>query len=245
MLREKTLLAERDTFQQSEEAQSRFWQSLDVSPRIKDELRDEIRISLFCYPDNQVFSLLSDWAAGEYPVLCCVPEGVASAALARFFGQQDSLEGALKFGESRRKGALEVRILPFLSQDQYDHLLWACDCNFVRGEDSFVRAQWAARSFVWQIYPQDENTHHLKLDAFLDLYCLEWVQSGSLKTAENLRNLWKNWNAEGHIDHEAVGWADFWAHREAMEQQAVKWGQQRLENGDLAVNLVTFCGDKL
>jgi hypothetical protein len=35
-------------------------------------------------------------------------------------------------------------------------LLWLCDLNFVRGEDSFVRAQWAARPLVWQIYPQQE-----------------------------------------------------------------------------------------
>jgi hypothetical protein len=57
--------------------------------------------------------------------------------------------------------------LPFLPQVRYDELLWACDLNFVRGEDSFVRAQWAAKPFVWQIYPQAEDAHRVKLDAFL------------------------------------------------------------------------------
>src|SRR5690242_19650822 len=32
---------------------------------------------------------------------------------------------------------------PFVPQDRYDEVLWSCDVNFVRGEDSFVRAQWA------------------------------------------------------------------------------------------------------
>ena len=50
-------------------------------------------------------------------------------------------------------------MLPLLTQRDYDHLLWACDLNFVRGEDSFVRAQWAGAPFVWQIYPQDDGAH--------------------------------------------------------------------------------------
>ena len=49
---------------------------------------------------------------------------------------------------------LTVRVLPFVPQAEYDRLLWACDVNIVRGEDSFVRAQWANRPFAWHIYPQ-------------------------------------------------------------------------------------------
>ncbi len=58
--------------------------------------------------------------------------------------------------------------LPHLPQTDFDHLLWACDLNFVRGEDSLVRALWAGKPFVWQIYPQDDDAHHAKLGAFLD-----------------------------------------------------------------------------
>jgi uncharacterized repeat protein (TIGR03837 family) len=74
---------------------------------------------------------------------------------------------SLGSGDIIRRGRLEVRILPFVEQDRYDCLLWLCDLNFVRGEDSFVRAQWAARPLVWQIYPQQEAAHLIKLDAFL------------------------------------------------------------------------------
>ena len=34
--------------------------------------------------------------------------------------------------------------LPWLTQADYDHLLWSCELNFVRGEDSLVRACWAS-----------------------------------------------------------------------------------------------------
>ena len=68
-----------------------------------------------------------------------------------------------------RRGALTVRVLPFIPQPDYDQLLWSCDLNFVRGEDSFVRAQWAGKPFIWHIYPQDENLHHKKLKAFVGL----------------------------------------------------------------------------
>jgi len=43
-------------------------------------------------------------------------------------------------GTPVRRGQLALHAIPFLAQDRYDELLWACDLNFVRGEDSFVRA---------------------------------------------------------------------------------------------------------
>ena len=67
-------------------------------------------------------------------------------------------------------GQLQVLPFDFLPQDDFDRLLWRCDINFVRGEDSFVRAQWAGKPFVWQIYPQAEQAHLVKLDAFLARY---------------------------------------------------------------------------
>ena len=63
-------------------------------------------------------------------------------------------------------GQLHISQLPYLSQTDFDHLLWACDFNFVRGEDSLVRALWAGQPFGWHIYPQDDNAHHDKLLAF-------------------------------------------------------------------------------
>ncbi|MFC3217280.1 elongation factor P maturation arginine rhamnosyltransferase EarP [Comamonas sp. JC664] len=73
----------------------------------------------------------------------------------------------------------QVQLLLPCSQPEFDEMLWSCDLNFVRGEDSLVRALWAGQPFVWQIYPQGVNAHHAKLEAFLD-----WLDApGSLRQA--------------------------------------------------------------
>src|SRR5436190_1180092 len=69
--------------------------------------------------------------------------------------------------QSLTRGRLTLATLPFVTQDDYDRLLWHCDVNIVRGEDSFVRAQWAAQPFVWHIYPQADDAHRVKLEEFL------------------------------------------------------------------------------
>ncbi len=57
--------------------------------------------------------------------------------------------------------------LPWLTQTDFDHLLWSSDLAFVRGEDSLVRAIWAAVPFVWQAYPQHDGAHATKVRALL------------------------------------------------------------------------------
>ena len=84
-----------------------------------------------------------------------------------------------------RSSKLSISYLPYLPQTGFDALLWACDLNFVRGEDSLVRALWAGQPFIWQIYPQDDNAHHAKLHAFLD-----WLQA-----PPSLRHYHQVWNA--------------------------------------------------
>jgi uncharacterized repeat protein (TIGR03837 family) len=66
----------------------------------------------------------------------------------------------------------QLHAMPALTQRDFDHLLWSCGLNCVRGEDSLVRALWAGQPFVWHIYPQHDDAHHANLDAFLD-----WLQA--------------------------------------------------------------------
>ena len=83
------------------------------------------------------------------------------------------------------KQNVTVRLVPFLSQSNYDRLLWACDLNFVRGEDSWIRAIWASKPFIWQPYIQTEETHIKKMRAFLAAYshnAPEEIQSLLLNT---------------------------------------------------------------
>jgi uncharacterized repeat protein (TIGR03837 family) len=133
-------------------------------------------VSLFCY-DNPALPQLLDTLAGE-PTLLLATAGAAAA----------QVQAAL--GPSLVRGPLRAATLPYLPQTEYDFLLAASELNFVRGEDSFVRAQWAAQPFVWQIYPQDDGAHAAKLGAFLDRF-LAGAPTG---LATRLRSLWARWN---------------------------------------------------
>lgn len=62
-----------------------------------------------------------------------------------------------------------VKRAPWVSQADFDGLLWLCGIVIVRGEDSFVRAQLAGIPFFWHIYPQADAIHLKKLQAFLSL----------------------------------------------------------------------------
>jgi len=104
--------------------------------------------------------------------------------------------------------------------------------NFVRGEDSFVRAQWADRPFVWHIYPQDKNLHHKKLRAFLDRY----ASTGTDRLAE----LWLSWNGARESGDVAALWPQLQADLSAIARRCPDWRHTVLANGDLASNLLKF-----
>jgi uncharacterized repeat protein (TIGR03837 family) len=89
-----------------------------------------------------------------------------------------------------KPAGLRVIELPWLTQTDFDRLLWSCDLNAVRGEDSFVRAQWAAKPMLWQIYPQRDGVHAAKLRAWLDLL----LQGQQTAQAEEIRRLHLAWN---------------------------------------------------
>ncbi len=133
---------------------------------------------------------------------------------------------------------LSVLPFAFLPQDEYDRLLWRCDVNFVRGEDSFVRAQWAGRPFVWQIYQQQEAAHLVKLEAFLDIYASELKPSAASATL----NLFRAWNSGGDLRQP---WADFLTARSEIARHSKAWAIHLAQNPNLAESLVKFCAAKV
>ncbi len=231
LLAEQGLAQARDRFRRSAAEQARLWEALGVpAPRA-----GEMQVSLFCYPHDGVAALLRAWAAGRSPARCLVAEGTATTALSAFFGAE-----CLAPGTTLRKANLEVRIFPFLDQDRYDRLLWGCDLNLVRGEDSFVRGQWAARPLLWQIYPQEEGAHWPKLEAFLGLYC----QGLPAETAAALTSFWRAWN-KGDAAQVEAGWSGFCAHRLELQAHALRWAEQLAGAGNLANSLAQFCDNLL
>jgi uncharacterized repeat protein (TIGR03837 family) len=229
LLREAGLLEAVHAFQASAEAQSAFWLELGVPPRKAEELR----ISLFGYENRASAGLLRQWADAPMPVRCLLPAGRLAEDVLHFFGRAD-----LAPQRPLQRGRLTVHCLPMLSQDRYDRLLWACDCNFVRGEDSFVRAQWAGRPLVWQAYPQEGGAHRAKIEAFLSRYGAGLPEP----VARDQHRLWTAWN---ETDAAAIDWWAWWRHRPTLEAHARRWSEHLGALGDLAGNLVRFCRERL
>lgn len=88
--------------------------------------------------------------------------------------------------------------IPMTLRD-YDELLWLCDENLVRGEDSLSRAVLTGKPFLWQAYPQEDDAHHIKVEALLQQICPETESDRQLLTEHffllNTQNIfdWRGW----------------------------------------------------
>lgn len=210
---------------------SRFWASLGMPMPSSDAAV----VSLFGYENPALPALMEAWADSLERVVLAVPEGRLSAAVATW--------ARARGGGGYRASALEIRPLPFLSQDRYDELLWACDWNFVRGEDSFVRAQLAGRPLVWQPYSQTEDAHRVKREAFFERY------AGGLDPAPRaaLDRLWRLWNGMAAAEAPAVRavWSDCRAAGPTLAAHARRWSARLASHADLTTALARFCEEKL
>ena len=232
VLREAGLLERRDVFQHDASVRARFWQSMGF----ESPSPDATVISLFGYESAGVAHFLEIWSQASERIVAAVPDSRLRPQVLAFFGVASGRDGA-----TLRRGNLEVRLVPFLSQQRYDELLWASDWNFVRGEDSFVRAQWAAQPLVWHIYPQEGQAHWPKLDAFLDRYCAG-LDPGLTQT---LRTAWHAWNGSLDTSLTVADWHLLQKNQRQLKLHAEKWAIALRESGDLASNLVQFCESKV
>jgi uncharacterized repeat protein (TIGR03837 family) len=160
-------------------------------------------------------------AAGPQRTVLLVTAGRAASAVGRWLDEREQAQPGWLAASK-----LTVHWLPLLSQQDFDHLLWSCDLNFVRGEDSLVRALWAGRAFVWQAYPQHDGAHHAKLAAFLD-----WLQA-----PPSWRAFHEFWN--GGTSQAAPLAVPDWA----AAAQAAR--ERLLEQPDLACRLLAFVQER-
>lgn len=122
---------------------------------------------------------------------------------------------------------LPIKSLPYLSQADFDILLDYADLNVVRGEDSFVRAIWAAKPFIWQPYVQTELTHLTKLNAWL-------AQTPFNNAVQHTMQVW----SQGTV--ETVELQQLLQHRAQWQQQCTAYALQLTQHSDLATQLLDF-----
>lgn len=223
LLREARLFEQRQSFQGDPQKRQAFLGSLGVSSQEGERV-----FSLFAYENPALGAWLDRLAAAAQATLLLVPEGRVLGDVAAWLG----LPG-LAVGDRHSCGNLRVQVLPFVRQEDYDLLLWSCDFNAVRGEDSFVRALWAGRPFVWHIYEQEEGVHLEKLDAFLCLYAAG--QDEALKAP--LVAFWHAWNGQGEPSD---AWSMLETQLPSWGEWAQRWSRECAAKTDLAAGLVRF-----
>lgn len=208
LLREASLAAARGAFQRDD------WlaqHGLHVRP-------GERVVSLFCYENTRIPELLSTLA--EQPTLLLLTPGHAQQQVPETMPLLQQLEPALR-----------VHRLPWLDQAGYDRLLWSCDLNFVRGEDSLVRAHWAGVPFVWQIYPQEDGVHAQKLQALLQ----------RMQAPPELARLWWAWNGLSESGWPVWPDAEAWAR---ITHSCRAWQAGLEAQGDLCSQVLGFVQSK-
>jgi uncharacterized repeat protein (TIGR03837 family) len=194
LLREPGLLRERAGFDRA------AWLAglgLTVAP-------GERVVSLFCYDSAALPALLDELARA--PTLLLLTAGAAQRQV-----------GAAPAG-------VRLARLSWLSQPDFDRLLWAGDLNFVRGEDSLVRAIWAGAPFVWQAYPQHDGAHFAKLEALLQ----------AMAAAPAVARLWRAWNAAPGLPWSGLPEAGPW------RLAAADWRARLCEQTDLGSQLRAY-----
>ncbi|MEP6941929.1 MAG: elongation factor P maturation arginine rhamnosyltransferase EarP [Betaproteobacteria bacterium] len=230
LLRERALFAERDAFAadtpQAAASRTALWRALDV----ETPSRDAMAVSMFCYDNAGLPPLLSTWADASLPIVCILPEGVGEARIDAWAGVPTGAAGT-----SVERGSLRLSRARFVTQDAYDRLLWACHLNFVRGEDSFVRAQWAARPLVWNVYPQDGQAHLRKLEAFAGRYAAALPAAAS----EAYAAFCAAWNGNDEVAA-ARAWPELVSVLPLLQRQALSWSAHLGVQRDLASALVNF-----
>ncbi len=190
-------------------------------------LHGERLVSLFCYANPNLPALLHALAA--HPTLLLTTPGHATEQVTQ------------AIADSGAQNNLRIQALPWLTQIDYDPLLWSCDLNFVRGEDSLVRAIWAGRPFLWQIYPQHDGAHPAKLAALLT----QASQTADPPLAEALRRATWRWNNLSATEDD-----DAWAlltspsSMLAWGKRCAAWRTELQTQPDLVTQLMVFADAK-
>jgi uncharacterized repeat protein (TIGR03837 family) len=176
----------------------------------------EFVVSLFCYPQPPALPALVQALAGR-PVAWLAAPGAATQALQ-----------ALALPAHHR-----LLALPWLSQAEHGRLLQACDLNLVRGEDSFVQAQWAGAPWLWHIYPQHDGAHGPKLQALLDQH----LAGAEPALAAAVGGWMRAWNGLAEPPAAWPAWAGW-------QRLALGWRQHLQAQADLVSQLLDFVAEK-
>lgn len=209
---------------------------------LSEDFSDSFKILIFSYPKN--FDFLAS-AIKEFSFLKKIIVFVASGAGA------DSAKISLK------KFKVDFVCLPFMQQEVWDAFLSLMDFSFVRGEDSFSRCCLFGNPFIWNIYPQEEEFHIVKLNAFLQKIKIPQIEKfsflynrnfkasccpESLEILEEKKLLSELEKINSEMKTEILS---LLKNYENLKPEFKKFSNEILKNGNLAENLLNFLETKI
>ncbi|MGI2108950.1 elongation factor P maturation arginine rhamnosyltransferase EarP [Shewanella frigidimarina] len=228
------LICERELFNQRDEWQADSTHKLALFKKLglQGINAEDTVISIFSYETPALAALCELWQASPSPIHALIPKGRSLHSLTSILpcDIKDLIPG-----QQFTIGNLTLHILPMTDQNGFDRLLWSCDFNIVRGEDSFLRAQWAAKPFIWHIYPQEDDYHLVKLQAFMQIYCDN--------LAPEIATTWSEVNLafnQGNTNAVVMHWQQLHSVNLSLMQHAIEWPINALNEADLASRLVQF-----
>lgn len=209
---------------------------------LSEDFSDSFKILIFSYPKN--FDFLAS-AIKEFSFLKKIIVFVASGAGA------DSAKISLK------KFKVDFVCLPFMQQEVWDAFLSLMDFSFVRGEDSFSRCCLFGNPFIWNIYPQEEEFHIVKLNAFLQkikipqiekfsfLYNRNFKSSCCPESLEILEEKKLPSELEKINSEMKTEILSLLKNYESLKPEFKKFSNEILKNGNLAENLLNLLETKI
>lgn len=209
---------------------------------LSEDFSDSFKILIFSYPKN--FDFLAS-AIKEFSFFKKIIVFVASGAGA------DSAKISLK------KFKVDFVCLPFMQQEVWDAFLSLMDFSFVRGEDSFSRCCLLGNPFIWNIYPQEEEFHIVKLNAFLQkikipqiekfsfLYNRNFKASCCPESLEILEEKKLPSELEKINSEMKTEILSLLKNYESLKPEFKKFSNEILKNGNLAENLLNLLETKI
>ncbi|OYV79824.1 MAG: hypothetical protein B7Z65_03715 [Ferrovum sp. 21-44-67] len=179
---------------------------------------------LFYYHNPSVLSLLNSLKTLSIPCLLYIPTALRQAEEIRAWQKQ-----------YLRHTALKIIWLERMVQSAFDDMMRQCDLLFVRGEDTWARAQLMGKPLLWQIYPQEKNAHWPKLEAFLERYTENIPQP---KIKQMIITLHHQWNQGVPIT--PMECEELVTHWQNLIEHADRWQKELLRQNDLIHQLIQF-----
>ncbi|MDO4938060.1 MAG: elongation factor P maturation arginine rhamnosyltransferase EarP [Sutterellaceae bacterium] len=180
----------------------------------------------FTYPQPVIEELAKALVDDKRPIqMLCAPGAATEKLISKLETLKDS-------------DHIRVVRMPMVPQAEFDEVLMSCDAALVRGEDSTMRAQLLGVPLIWMLYPQEEDTHLVKLAAFSKIY----TEALPCEAREAWASVSEWINGKPDAQSAWSAWRDAF---EGMVKGAKMWQETLLSRTSLTVRLTQIVAKQL